>query len=156
VFSLTPLKDPVFFASQCGKDGVTEAAGHLELGSAGDDQRTLSIGAAVEFAKSNNLLGIFVDADLLVSLEASYLPCLDCSLRTAFSLSIFCHGKIRVPSAIDGIRSSELIVGVLGNQETFSQRASADSEHVESHAVDAYFDKGIMTFVDRSLREMSL
>ena len=65
---LTHWQDPVFLASQCGKDGITEVADPLELGSAGDDQRTLSIGAAVEFAKSNNLLGVFLDADLLVSL----------------------------------------------------------------------------------------
>lgn len=31
------------------------------------DYRNLSVGAAVEFARTNNLLGIFVDADLLVS-----------------------------------------------------------------------------------------
>lgn len=31
------------------------------------DDRLRSLGAAVEFAKDNNLLGIFVDAELLVS-----------------------------------------------------------------------------------------
>ncbi|KAG2013350.1 ankyrin repeat domain-containing protein 50 [Coprinopsis cinerea AmutBmut pab1-1] len=114
---------PVFFASQCGKHGISGYSSQLATGSAGDDQRTLSIGSAVEFAKSNNLLGVFIDSDLL----------------------------IRVPSAVDGIRNSELIVGVLGSAEKFSQLTSADQE---SHAVDAYFDKGTLTFVDRSLREL--
>jgi hypothetical protein len=31
------------------------------------DNRLLSVGAAVEFATTNNLLGIFVDDDLLVN-----------------------------------------------------------------------------------------
>ena len=52
---------------------------------------------------------------------------------------------------MDGIRSSELIVGVLGSSDRFSQLSSADSE---SHAVDAYFDNGTMSFIDRSMREL--
>lgn len=43
----------------------------------GSDQRIYSVGAAVEFARTNNLLGIFVDADLLVtSLFFVLVPCL--------------------------------------------------------------------------------
>lgn len=115
---------PVFFASRCGGGPTTpDTTSKTALGSAGDDQRTRSIGAAVEFAKSNNLLGIFIDAELL----------------------------IRVPSVVDGIRSAELIVGVLGSPETVSQLASADGE---APAVDAYFDKGTVSFVDRSVRDM--
>lgn len=118
---------PVFFASQCGKNGISGHSSHLAAGSAGDDQRTLSIGSAVEFAKSNNLLGVFIDADLL----------------------------IRVPSAVDGIRSAELIVGVLGGPEHFTQTQAhaAYTNTNERHAVDAYFDRGTMTFVDRSGRD---
>jgi hypothetical protein len=35
------------------------------------DNRLQSVGAAVEFAKDNNLLGVFVDAELLVSSSLS-------------------------------------------------------------------------------------
>jgi hypothetical protein len=39
------------------------------------DDRLRSLGAAVEFAKDNNLLGIFVDAELLVSAFLFVLVC---------------------------------------------------------------------------------
>ncbi|KAJ2933452.1 hypothetical protein H1R20_g3630, partial [Candolleomyces eurysporus] len=67
---------PVFFASSCGNDSFGDDAddgsssnptSKTARGSAGDDLRTCSIGSAVEFAKSNNLLGVFIDAELLVS-----------------------------------------------------------------------------------------
>lgn len=121
---------PVFFASECGggtgtgdSRGFVGSTSKTARGSAGDDLRTCSIGAAVQFAKSNNLLGIFIDADLL----------------------------IRVPSTVDGIRSAELIVGVLGSPEKFSQLTSDDNER---HAVDAYFDDGIVSFIDRSTKDL--
>ena len=58
--------DPVFFASQCGKK--QNQPNHLSLTEDVEEWRTASVGAAVEFARANNLLGIFVDADLLVML----------------------------------------------------------------------------------------
>lgn len=59
--------------------------------------------------------------------------------------------QIRVPSTVDGIRSAELIVGVLGSPEKFSQLTSDDNER---HAVDAYFDDGIVSFIDRSTKDL--
>jgi CDK inhibitor PHO81 len=56
-----------------------------------------------------------------------------------------------VPSVVDGIRSAELIVGVLGSPDEFGQLKSAESD---SHAVDAYFDRGTMSFIDRPARDM--
>lgn len=74
--------DPVFFASECGggtgtgdSRGFVGSTSKTARGSAGDDLRTCSIGAAVQFAKSNNLLGIFIDADLLVCRHFQFLPC---------------------------------------------------------------------------------
>ncbi|KAK7061450.1 ankyrin repeat protein nuc-2 [Favolaschia claudopus] len=70
---------PVFFASQCGRKLVrTDASSQANV----EDWRTTSVGAAVEFARANNLLGIFVDADLLM----------------------------QVPSLIDGIRNAGLLI----------------------------------------------
>jgi hypothetical protein len=61
--------DPVFFVSRCGKIN-TYTPSPTALGAEEEnDPRQSSIGAAVEFARINNLLGVFVDADLLVSLS---------------------------------------------------------------------------------------
>lgn len=59
--------DPVFFSSRCGQisvDGATVPS--LVLRDAGDDYYSSSVAAGVEFAKMNNLLGIFFDSGLLV------------------------------------------------------------------------------------------
>jgi len=86
----------------------------------------LSIGAAVEFAKANNLLGLLVDSDLLV----------------------------QVPSLADGIRSSELIVGVYGAEHTLaSLRGGCSPPESESGAVDAFIINGVISFIDRSQRD---
>lgn len=64
-FSLC-FPDPVFLGTICGK----ESQKHISitaLGSGRGEKRVLSIGAAIEFAKANNLLGLLVDSDLLVS-----------------------------------------------------------------------------------------
>lgn len=45
----------------------------LTLGDA-DDRRLSSVSAAIDWAKMNNLLGIFLDADLLVRIFASLSP----------------------------------------------------------------------------------
>lgn len=59
--------DPVFFASQCGATyrPVSFSATALSAEDAAD-LRLLSLHAAVDFAKTNNLLGLFLDAGLLV------------------------------------------------------------------------------------------
>jgi CDK inhibitor PHO81 len=63
---LTELLDPVFFASQCGKSLETApscaAAGTPDL----SDRRKFGLGAAVGFAKSNNLLGVLLESEILV------------------------------------------------------------------------------------------
>jgi hypothetical protein len=59
-FSSLTAPDPVFYASSCGKDAESVGVGD-------DDDRAASLGVAVEIASSNNLLGVFVDAALLVS-----------------------------------------------------------------------------------------
>ena len=57
--------DPVFFGCVCGKDGL-HLPSPTAWGSGSNPRRISSVGAAIEFAKANNLLGIFIDADLLV------------------------------------------------------------------------------------------
>ena len=70
----------VFFASYCGLSRSGNAGGGLQEGPAGrlvpanrveEDRRCTSIREAVKFAKSNNLLGIMLDATMLVRLSRS-------------------------------------------------------------------------------------
>ena len=59
--------DPVFFASLCGRESsVTPSPTVLAHAEAGDE-RLSSVGSAVRFSKANNLLGIIVEADILVN-----------------------------------------------------------------------------------------
>lgn len=55
----------MFFGCICGKDGL-HLPSPTAWGSGNNLRRVSSVGTAIEFAKANNLLGIFVDADLLV------------------------------------------------------------------------------------------
>ena len=62
--------DPVFLGSACGALG-TSAPSETALGPDDvDDRRLSSISASVDWARSNNILGIFMDADLLVRLQS--------------------------------------------------------------------------------------
>jgi len=56
---------PVFLGSICGRDSI-QLLNPTASGSGKDDKRVFSVGAAVEFAKANNLLGLFVNSELLV------------------------------------------------------------------------------------------
>ncbi|KAJ4472187.1 cyclin-dependent protein kinase inhibitor [Lentinula aciculospora] len=90
----------VFLASHCGRN-INRLPRPIEFDS-GDtqDRRLSSLGATVEFARMNNLLGVFVDATLLV------------------------------PSLIHSVRNAGLLVGVTGISEdltTFSNGSSKES-----------------------------
>ncbi|KAJ7499234.1 cyclin-dependent protein kinase inhibitor [Mycena latifolia] len=114
---------PVFFASQCGKKhGLPR---HLSFTTEDvEDWRTTSVGAAVEFARANNLLGIFADADLLM----------------------------QVPSLIDGIRNAGLLIGIHGASEYSEPLTSASA--IEGTPVDAFVRDGMVFYVDHSMREL--
>jgi len=115
---------PVFFASRCGKASThTPSATSLGVEEA-KDPRLSSIGAAVEFAKSNNLLGVFVDADLLV----------------------------QVPSLINGIRNAGLLVGVHGEPNMLGKLVT-DSD-IDGTPVDAYMEGSRVLFTDHSIQEL--
>ncbi|KAJ6516210.1 cyclin-dependent protein kinase inhibitor [Mycena sanguinolenta] len=107
---------PVFFASQCGKKNCS--CPDIE------DWRTTSVGAVVEFARGNNLLGIFVDAGLLM----------------------------QVPSLIDGIRNAGLLIGINGASEISEPLTSASA--IEGTPVDAFVRDGMVFYVDHSMREL--
>ncbi|KDR83451.1 hypothetical protein GALMADRAFT_274898 [Galerina marginata CBS 339.88] len=117
---------PVFFGSRCGKDesGLPTSTAS---GSGMDDRRISSVGAAVEFAKANNLLGIFVESQLLV----------------------------QVPSLVDGIRSAELLVGVYGLAENRLGLSMGSLPETDNTTVDAFIVEGVVSFVDNSMRELA-
>ena len=64
------IPDPVFFASHCGRHGrYPPSATALSVGDA-HDYRLGSLNSAVELCKLNNLLGVLLDAELLVRIYA--------------------------------------------------------------------------------------
>lgn len=58
--------DPVFFASLCGQAGVNPPSTTALTVQDTHDYRLSSLGAAVEWCKLNNLLGLLLDSELLV------------------------------------------------------------------------------------------
>lgn len=93
------------------------------------DRRCRSIGAAVEFARSNNLLGIMAPASLLVSLI---------SLRTRTGDELF---QVDVPSLADGVKDSNLMLAVFG----------ASDVPLSSDRVDASLCEGVFTVPEHQL-----
>jgi len=119
---------PVFFGCVCGKD-VLHLPSPTAWGSGSNPRRISSVGAAIEFAKANNLLGIFIDADLLV----------------------------QVPSLVDGIRSVELLVGVHGasSEKLIQGNNTSVTSDGDYSLADASIHDGVMSFVDYSRREIA-
>ncbi|KAF8076069.1 cyclin-dependent protein kinase inhibitor [Lyophyllum atratum] len=115
---------PVFFISRCGKNSAyTPSAAALDAEEE-NDPRLSSIGAAVEFARINNLLGVFVDADLLV----------------------------QVPSLIHGIRNAGLIVGTHGQSGNLEGLSTTSG--IEGTPVDAVLGDGKVVFTNHSMQEL--
>ncbi|KAJ7068001.1 hypothetical protein C8F01DRAFT_585539 [Mycena amicta] len=110
---------PVFFASHCGKKQGQDRRNDVE------DWRTTSVGAAVEFARANNLLGIFVDTDLLM----------------------------QVPSLIDGVRNAGLLIGIIGASE-LSEHLTSATPGIDGTPVDAFVRDKMVFYVDHSGREL--
>jgi len=113
---------PVFFGCIGGKDNL-HLPSPTAWGSGSNLRRISSVGAAIEFAKANNLLGIFVDADLLVE----------------------------VPSLVDGIRSVELLVGVHGASEKKVHGNTGFMSDSDLSLADASIHDGVISFVRREV-----
>ncbi|GLB33490.1 putative cyclin-dependent protein kinase inhibitor [Lyophyllum shimeji] len=115
---------PVFFVTPCGKNSTYTPSATALGAEEGNDPRLSNIGAAVEFARINNLLGVFVDADLLV----------------------------QVPSLIHGIRNAGLIVGTHGDSRNLEELSTASG--IEGTPVDAVLGDGKAVFTDHSTEEL--
>jgi CDK inhibitor PHO81 len=102
------------------------------------DQRLCSLGAAVEFSRANNLLGVFIDADLLVRLAFFF---------SGFALNSLSY-QISVPSLIHGIRDAGLLVGVYGPPDKSTTLAA--SSGIDRDPVDAVLRDNMVVYTDRS------
>ena len=90
--------DPVFFASLCGREDSVNPSPAISAHAEAGDERLSSLASAVRFSKANNLLGVIVAADILVS---TYLTTSHLRFHVAhrlFSLYppilLSCHSKI--------------------------------------------------------------
>ena len=134
-----PCTDPVFFASLCGQAGVKPPRETALTVQDAHDYRLSSLGAAVEWCKLNNLLGLLLDAELLVSLLCTY------PVRHALNIEITLQN--RIPSLIQGVKGFGLLVGAYGVPENVSSLSDRDSG-----LVDAFLLDGILTYFDHSKR----
>jgi CDK inhibitor PHO81 len=125
--------DPVFFASQCGQRGSVAPSNTALNVDDVSDRRLSCLGAAVKFAKKNNLLGIFIDAAVLVRFV----------MRPQFFADIV-SGQIQVPSLIDAIRDAGLVVCVYGASEKLNVGT-------EGSRVDAFLQGGMVIYKERGL-----
>jgi len=109
---------PVFFASQCGeRSRWLPSATALSIDDV-HDYRFSSLDSAVEFSKSNNLLGVLLDAGLLA----------------------------RVPSLIQGVKDLGLLIGTYGAQEDLSKLPT--SSGTDPNGIDAALQDGVLTYFD--------
>lgn len=73
VVELTPPVDPVFFASQCGRTSAHPPSATSLTVQDAHDYRVSSLNSAVEVCKTNNLLGLLLDAEFLVSIPSLHV-----------------------------------------------------------------------------------
>lgn len=107
---------PVFLASQCGEHSrALPSATALGIDDV-QDYRFSSLDAAVEFSKSNNLLGVLLDAGLLA----------------------------QVPSLIQGVKDLGLLVGTFGAQEDLARLPT--SSDTDPNGIDAALQDGVLSY----------
>lgn len=101
---------PVFFASHCGKKDIFLSSPSPFTLEDEDDGRFCSLGEAVEFARINNLLGVIVDADLL----------------------------LQVPSLVQGIKNVGLLAGIHGTSERSTPLTTGGDGSVDVYLSDGF------------------
>lgn len=125
----------MFFASGCGWENTSwpspTALGYEDA----DDQRLRSLGSAVDFAKSNNLLGVMLEADLLVNhVPTSVLQRTD---QTA---------QVKVPSLVEGMRDAGLLVATWGSSDMLTSISSTYEAY--EGTLDAFLREGVLMFLE--------
>ncbi|OBZ76417.1 Ankyrin repeat protein nuc-2 [Grifola frondosa] len=102
------------------------------------DYRFASLDSAVEFCKTNNLLGVLLDAGLLVRLLASDL------LHRIYSRG---H-TVQVPSLIQGVKDLGLLVGSFGSPENMDKLPTFS----DANGIDAALHDGVLTYFNYGKR----
>ena len=132
----------MFLASQCGETSrAPPSATALDTDDV-HDHRLWSLDAAVEFSKMNNLLGVLLDAGLLVR------PFPLCSARARLTTSC----QARVPSLIQGVKDFGLLVGTYGLLEDVERLPTSAS--AEANGIDAALHDGVLTYFNHKQRGM--
>lgn len=124
--------DPVFFASQCGRPSAHPPSATALPTADARDYRVSSLNAAVEVCRTNNVLGLLLDADFLV--RVLHVDILVCGADS---------GPIQhaVPSLIQAVKDCGLLLGAFSTASHLSM--------LESSGVDAILHEGIMTYSTR-------
>jgi len=111
----------VFFSSKCG---VARGSGLLFADEEESDTRCKSVNAAVQFAKSNNLLGVIFNANLLAA----------------------------IPSLVQGIKEHGVVLSVFGSQAQLAKLNSVfASSPVDAPKIDATLNDGVLSYIDHIL-----
>ncbi|KAI5894255.1 uncharacterized protein SCHCODRAFT_02498599 [Schizophyllum commune H4-8] len=87
---------PVFFSTQSSATGTSPL----------DERQSLSIGEAVDFARSNNLLGIFADGNML----ARVLSLLEAVRDAGLLIGVHGGGGDHIASLVDAYTEGDLVV----------------------------------------------
>lgn len=111
---------PVFFASHCGLLEKERAKWRPPRPEPETDRRCSSVAAAVEFAHTNNLLGVFLNAGLLT----------------------------QVPALIQAVKDANLLLGAFGTVETVTTLQNAPGHPLGRP--DATWAGGVIRFVDNT------
>ena len=128
--------DPVFFASHCGVSEQERAKWRPPRPEPESDRRCTSVAAAVEFAHANNLLGVFLNAKLLVRL----------SIRPVLRVSDVSQSQ--VPALIPVVKDMNLLLGAFGSSSDVD-RLQATPGHPIGRP-DGTWTRGIVRFVDNT------
>ncbi|KAG8888011.1 ubiquitin-protein ligase peroxin 12 [Tulasnella sp. 332] len=114
---------PVFFASDCGLPSSRYPGAQLGFSSSPIDYRCDSVDSAVSFAKSNNLLGVLLNASLLG----------------------------RVPTLLQAIKDKGVLLAAFGAQEHLALLPSLTvSETMTPTLVDAVLRDGVLSYMDHA------
>lgn len=103
-----------------------------------NDRRLTSIDAAVDWARNNNILGVFLSADLLVR---ELLP----SVATVSLTDVF-YAQDQVPALVQGVKDAGLLVGAYGSKEETSVWRRSNT--TDSVSVDAVLHDGVVSYLD--------
>lgn len=142
LFNFFSQPDPVFLASQCGQSTSNPPSATIISVSDAHDYRLSSLGAAVEWCKMNNMLGLLLNAELLVSSTLLHLRHV-----SHWRVPPYVLIQYKIPPLIQGVRDFGLLVGIFGEPQHLTTLSAHDS-----YAVDACLQHGIMTFIDHSKR----